>query len=112
MSKKNRKNIVYSTDPDFQYEYEESKVQETLPPSQQNLKLLVDRKARAGKEATLIQGFIGTDKDLKDLGKKLKTACAVGGSVKNGEIIIQGNFRDRLYEMLKREGFNVKKVGG
>ena len=112
MSKKNRKDVVYSTDPDFQYEYESEEVLDTLPSNQQYLKIMIDRKGRAGKEATLIQGFVGNEIDLKILGKKLKTACAVGGSVKNGEIIIQGNFRDKLFEMLINDGYKVKKVGG
>ena len=86
--KKNKKGVVFSTDPDFQYQFEKEQSQETLPPHQQKITLLIDRKSRKGKEVTLVQGFIGSDEDMKDLGKDLKKACGVGGSVKNGEINI------------------------
>ena len=116
MSKKNKKHregIVYSTSDDFEYEYEEQEEQETLPPSEQILKVQLDKKARAGKKVSLISGFIGTENDLKDLGKKLKSKCGVGGSVKDGEILIQGDFRDKIVEVLQKDGYNkVKKVGG
>ncbi len=112
LSKKNRKTTVYSTDSDFQYEYEQEHILKTLVPENQNLKILIDRKARKGKEATLIKGFQGTSEDLKSLGQKLKKICAVGGSVKNNEIIIQGNVREKIYNILIENGYNVKKVGG
>lgn len=114
MSKKNRKNridIVYSTDPDFEYNYDEEEEQETLDPSRQNLKVYLDTKAKKkGKQATLISGFVGAEDDLKDLGKLLKTKCAVGGSVKEGEIIIQGDFRDKIVQILTAEGYKAKKL--
>lgn len=115
MSKKSRRNrtdIVYSTDPNFEYEYEnDGQEQETLPPSKQKLKVYIDTKAKKkGKQATLVSGFIGSSDDLKELGKLLKTKCAVGGSVKDGDIIIQGDFRDKIVQILTSEGYNAKKI--
>ena len=110
--KKNKKSVVYSTDIDFEYEIESESVQKTLPPNLQNLIILIDRKSRKGKEVTLVQGFVGGDDDLKKIGKDLKKSCGVGGSVKNGEIIIQGNFRDKIFDILVSSGYKVKKVGG
>ena len=117
MSKKNKKRrtgIVFSTDPDFEYQYEESSAgDDTLEPEQQKLRVLIDRKQRKGKEVTLVTGFIGSEDDLKDLGKYLKTKCGVGGSVKNGEIIIQGNQRDKIVQLLNDKGYSgTKKSGG
>lgn len=114
MSKKNRDkiNIVYSTNPDFSYDYEEEQEAETLEPSKQLLYVSLDRKQRAGKEVTLIEGFVGTDEDLKELGKMLKSKCGVGGTAKNGEIIIQGSFRDKVIDLLTKEGYKTKKKGG
>ena len=109
MSRNNKTRTVYSTDPDFQYE-EEKILQETLSPDKQHLKLILDKKTRKGKEATLVQGFVGTLDDLKVLGKKIKKICAVGGSVKNNEIIIQGDVRNKIFEILQKEGYNVKKI--
>lgn len=111
-NKKNREGIVYSTSDEFDYDYEDQIEQTTLPPSQQNLKVQLDKKARAGKKVSLINGFIGSENDLKELGKLLKTKCGVGGSVKDGEIIIQGDFRDKIMEVLKKDGYQVKKIGG
>lgn len=114
MSKKNRKNridVVYSTNPDFEYNYDEEEEQETVEPSKQNLKVYLDTKAKKkGKQATLISGFVGYEEDLKGLSKLLKTKCAVGGSVKDGEIIIQGDFRDKIVQILTSEGYKAKKL--
>ncbi|MEC8853568.1 MAG: translation initiation factor [Bacteroidota bacterium] len=109
-NKKSRKGIMYSTNPDFEYQYENEEL-ETLPPNEQTLKVCID-KHRAGKIAVIIKEFVGTTNDLKALGKLLKTKCGVGGSVKNGEIIIQGNVRDKVMEILGKEGYNYKRVGG
>jgi translation initiation factor 1 len=111
-NKKSRKNIVYSTNPDFDYEYmNDEEQQETLPPNQQKLKIYIDNKAKKrGKQATLINGFIGTEDDLKDLAKMLKTKCAVGGSVRDGEILIQGDFREKITQILTQEGYKAKKI--
>ena len=109
-NEKNRKGILYSTNPDFEYEYENQEM-ETLPSSKQNLKVCID-KHRAGKIAVIIKNFVGTTDDLKKLGKLLKTKCGVGGSVKNGEIIIQGNIRGKVMDILEKEGYNYKRVGG
>ena len=111
-SKKERINVVYSTNPNFSYQEEEEDVQDTLPNNQQKLYVSIDKKQRAGKEVTLIEGFVGLEEDLKELGKVLKTKCGVGGSVKDGEIIIQGNFRDKIIELLKKDGYGVIRKGG
>lgn len=110
-SHKNRSGVVYSTDPDFVYQENDPVEPETLPPGQQQLKLLLDRK-RAGKIATIVEGFVGSSSDLETLGKQLKTRCGVGGSTKDGIIIIQGDFREKIYEWLLKEGYKVKKAGG
>lgn len=114
MSKKNKNiaGVVYSTDPDFQFQFEEPAEQETLAPSKQDLRVQLDKKQRGGKAVTLITGFVGTADDLEILGKKLKQKCGTGGSAKNGEIIVQGDFRDKIVETLKSEGYKVKKSGG
>lgn len=114
MSKKNKKriNVVYSTNPDFEFEEEQHEEQETKAPNQQLLYVSLDRKNRGGKEVSLVEGFIGTDTDLKDLAKTLKGKCGVGGSVKNGDIIIQGNFVKKVIALLSDLGYRVKQKGG
>lgn len=113
MAKKKEKiNIVYSTNPDFNYQFEEENQPDTLSPNQQKLYVSIDRKQRGGKEVTLIEGFIGAEDDLKELGKKIKTKCGVGGTVKDNEIIIQGNFKDKVFDLLLKDGYQVKKKGG
>ena len=110
--KKEKLNVVYSTNPNFNYEFEEEESVETLPKNQQKLYVSIDRKQRGGKEVTLVEGFVGSDEDLKDLGKLLKSKCGVGGTAKDNEILIQGNFRDKVFDMLFKEGYQVKKKGG
>lgn len=110
--KKKRIDIVYSTNPNFGYNTDDQEEDETLPPQQQNLKVIVDRKQRKGKEVTLITGFIGTTDDLKDLGKELKQKCGVGGSIKEGEIIIQGNAAKKILDLLHKAGYKAKQSGG
>ncbi|GMQ24072.1 translation initiation factor [Algoriphagus sp. oki45] len=109
---KKRDGVVYSTSSDFSYQYEGEDSVETLPPSQQRLKVLLDKKARAGKQVTLIDGFVGTEEDLKDLGKLLKSKCGVGGTAKDGEILIQGDHRDKVLQVLTQAGYGAKKAGG
>ena len=111
-TRRNRKDIVYSTNPDFNYEHEnDEEVNETLPPSRQKLKVYLDSKAKKkGKQATLVNGFKGNEDDLKELARLLKTKCAVGGSVKDGEILIQGDFRDKIVKILTNEGYSAKKL--
>lgn len=110
---KERLNIVYSTNPDYHYETEEENEETTLPPQQQRLRVQLDRKNRGGKVVTLITGFVGNEDDLKELGKLLKTKCGVGGSAKDGEIIVQGDFKQKIIELLLKAGYTqTKGVGG
>lgn len=108
---KNREGVVYSTSSDFDYAYRQDEEAATLPPQQQQLKVLLDKSGRAGKQVTLVTGFIGTANDLETLGKTLKNKCGTGGSVKDGEIIIQGDFRDRVVQLLVKDGYKAKRVG-
>lgn len=114
MGKKNKKiGVVYSTNPEYDYDYNDGDNEiETLPPQQQQLKVWIDRKRRKGKEVTLITGFVGQEDDLKDLGKTLKTKCGVGGSAKDGEVIVQGNQREKVVALLVEMGYKAKKAGG
>lgn len=113
MSKKNnRLNVVYSTNPDFNYALEEQENPETLAPKDQLLYVSIDRKNRGGKEATLVEGFVGSADDLSDLSKTLKSKCGVGGSAKDGQIIIQGSFKQKVADLLVQLGYKVKLKGG
>ena len=109
---KERLGMVYSTNPDFQYTTTDEEQPTTLPAEQQNLRVWLDRKQRGGKVVTLVKGFVGSDDDLADLGRILKSKCGVGGSAKDGEIIIQGDHRDRVVELLTKAGYKCKKAGG
>ncbi|MBR2331659.1 MAG: translation initiation factor [Alistipes sp.] len=103
--------MVYSTNPDFEYTVQESEQAVTLPPEKQNLRVWLDRKQRGGKQVTLVKGFVGSEEDLSELGRMLKSRCGVGGSAKDGEIIIQGDHRDRVVELLIAAGYKCKKAG-
>ena len=107
---KDRLNVVYSTNPDYEMENDEE--QTTLPAARQRLRVQLDRKNRGGKVVTLITGFVGTDSDMKELGKLLKSKCGVGGSAKDGEIIVQGDFKQKVLELLKKEGYTQTKPVG
>lgn len=108
---KQRLGMVYSTNPDFEYKTTKEDEQQTLPPQQQNLRVWLDRKQRGGKVVTLVKGFVGSNDDLADLGRMLKSKCGVGGSAKDGEIIIQGDHRDRVVQLLSDAGYRCKKAG-
>lgn len=109
---KSRLGVMYSTNPDFQYETNEVQEEETLPKEKQQLRISLDKRNRGGKMVTLVTGFRGTSDDLAALGKMLKVKCGVGGSAKDGEIIIQGDFRQKVLEMLLKEGYGKSKIAG
>ena len=106
---KERLNIVYSTNPDFQYSTDEKEEIDTLPKQQQKLRVNIEKNHRGGKTVTLVKNFVGNEEDMKELGKLLKTRCGVGGSVKDGEILIQGDFKEKIIELLKKEGYTQTK---
>lgn len=114
MSKKNKSDkhgFVYSTDPNFNFEHEDGPAAETLPPQQQKLKIKLETKHRGGKAVTLVEGFIGTDEDLQTLGKALKNFCGTGGSAKDGEIIVQGDQREKVLQWLQKNGYkNARRI--
>jgi translation initiation factor 1 len=101
--------LVYSTDPNFKLQENEPELQETVLPNQQKLRIVLDKKQRAGKAVTLVTGFIGIGADIEELGKKLKTFCGTGGSVKEGEIIIQGDNREKVLQWLLKNGYSSSK---
>jgi translation initiation factor 1 len=103
--------VMYSTNPDFEFDFNEEII-ETLPNEKQNLKVQLDKKARAGKQVTLLTGFVGSDEDLESLSKKLKNLCGCGGSAKDGEVLLQGDFRDKVITWLMGQSYKVKRVGG
>ena len=109
-NKNNRKGMIYSTNPNFEFEYDNEEM-DTIANNQQNLKVCID-KHRAGKIAVILKGFVGNTDNLKALSKILKARCGVGGSTKNGEIIIQGDIREKVMDILTKEGYNYKRVGG
>ena len=106
---KSRLGVVYSTNPDFQYQTEALQEEDTLPPQKQRLIVGIDRRNRGGKQVTLVSGFVGKADDLKELGRALKTKLGVGGSAKDGEITIQGDFRDKVVSILQAMGYNAKR---
>lgn len=106
---KKRLGVVYSTNPDFRYEEETLEQEETLPPERQKLLVAIDRRNRGGKQVTLVTGFVGTDEDLAALGKTLKVKCGVGGTAKNGEITIQGDFREKVTDLLNSMGYKARR---
>lgn len=110
MSKnKNKVGVVYSTNPDYQYQYEgDDEIRDTLPPQQQKLHVSMERSGRGGKTVTVVDNFVGRDDDLNALGKTLKVKCGVGGTIKEGQIIIQGDFRERIVALLSEMGYPVK----
>ena len=114
MNKKNKpdaRGFIFSTDPDFRFEADEQPAAETLTPAQQKMRIRLDTKQRAGKAVTLVTGFVGVETDLKELGKKLKNFCGTGGSVKDGEAIIQGDQRDKVLHWLLKNGYtNTKRI--
>lgn len=107
---KERLGVMYSTNPDFQYDKEEEEVEDTLPKEKQQLRISLDKRNRGGKAVTLVTGFRGTTADLEALGKFLKVKCGVGGSAKDGEIIVQGDVRPKVLEILQKEGYAKSRI--
>ena len=107
-----RTGVVYSTNPDFAYADSQPAPTATLPPAQQQLRVQLDKKQSGGKQVTLVTGFVGLDADLQTLGKLLKSKCGVGGSAKDGEIVVQGDHRDPVLALLLKAGYKAKKAGG
>ena len=112
MAKKKRIDVVYSTNQNYDYDYDNDSEEETIAKNEQLLYVSIDRKQRKGKSVTLVEGFIGTNDDLKDLGKILKSKCGVGSAAKDGEIMIQGDLKDKVFDLLIKEGYKAKKKGG
>ncbi|MHC1707142.1 MAG: translation initiation factor [Bacteroidales bacterium] len=112
MSKRKPDGIVYSTNPDYQFHYGADNEKETLSPAQQNLRIWLEKNHRGGKQLTVIKEFVGNEDDLKELARKLKNSCGTGGSAKEGEILIQGDFRDKILNLLTQWGYKAKKAGG
>ncbi len=111
MAKKEKIGVVYSTNPDYQYQYNEEPAVETLPAEKQKLIISLDKHARGGKQVTLVSGFVGTDEDISTLGKLLKNRCGVGGTAKEGVILIQGDHRDKIVALLQSQGYTKTKRG-
>lgn len=109
---KSRLGMVYSTNPEYKYQSHADDEPQTLEPAKQDLRVWLDRKQRAGKQVTIVRGFVGSDDDLRSLGSMLKGKCGVGGTAKEGEILIQGDFRDRIVDILVKAGYKAKKAGG
>ncbi len=107
---KDRLNVVYSTNPDFKYDTDKEEEQDTLPKEKQQLRIQLDKRNRKGKAVTLITGFVGTNEDLEELGKFLKVKCGVGGSAKDHEIIVQGDLRTKVLELLQKEGYVKSRI--
>ena len=107
---KDRLNVVYSTNPDFKYDTDKEEEQDTLPKEKQQLRIQLDKRNRKGKAVTLITGFVGSSEDLEELGKFLKVKCGVGGSAKDHEIIVQGDLRNKVLELLQKEGYVKSRI--
>ena len=107
---KDRLNVVYSTNPDFKYDTDKEEEKDTLPKEKQQLRIQLDKRNRKGKAVTLITGFVGTSEDLEELGKFLKVKCGVGGSAKDHEIIVQGDLRNKVLELLQKEGYVKSRI--
>ncbi|MEM6524622.1 MAG: translation initiation factor [Bacteroidota bacterium] len=107
---KNREGVVYSTDDNFEYNHFSDALQETLENSSQSLRVELDKKSRGGKKVTIVTGFVGAPNDLKELGKLLKSKCGVGGATKDGEILIQGDFRKKVGDILSDQGYKVRVI--